>query len=83
MGRAVEAVPPAIQCLEQYRRGEELPQGMAAFGGVAPHQGLEVCEPFDRHGLHAIAPDGAVTPDLTCPYDCGFCDDVRLEGWES
>lgn len=38
---------------------------------------IGVLEPPD----HTIAPDGAVTPSLVCPYDCGFHEHVRLEGW--
>ena len=30
---------------------------------------------------HTIAPDGAVTPSLVCPYDCGYHEFVRLEDW--
>ena len=31
---------------------------------------------------HTIADDGAVTPSLVCPHDCGFHDHAKLLGWE-
>jgi len=30
---------------------------------------------------HQIDPDGTVSPSLVCPYDCGFHEFIKLEGW--
>lgn len=53
-------------------------QGHLIAGMSCPECGRTgVLEPPD----HTIAADGAVTPSVVCPYECGFHEHVRLEGW--
>ena len=30
---------------------------------------------------HEIAADGTVSPSAVCPYDCGFHEFIKLDGW--
>lgn len=32
---------------------------------------------------HTVASDGAVTPSLVCPVECGWHVQARLVGWEA
>lgn len=53
-------------------------QGRLAVGASCPDCGRILL--LDQPD-HRIAPDGAVSPILVCPYDCGFHEYVRLEDW--
>lgn len=39
------------------------------------------CGELGSLSAHHIAPDGTVTPSLICPYECGFHEHIKLEGW--
>lgn len=59
----------------------------AKVPGDPPRRSATVCCPgcgkIASLTGHTIADDGAVMPSLICPFDCGFHDHVKLEGWKA
>lgn len=50
-------------------------------GVVKPDLYCPGCGRSGHLGGHEIRPDGAVSPSVVCPFECGFHAFVILDGW--